>query len=196
MSRKGLRSSSPTPPDLLLRHPEFNTGVMGNLFGIDISGEFGIPNIAIIMFVAAIVAAFILNRTVARPLHLRARQQRGGGPPLGRQRRRLEDGRLHGLRPVRRPRRRPDRRARQLGPAGARLWLRARRHLGCRHRRHLARAAARARSSARSSAPSSSATLTNGLQIMSVPQEWQIVVTGVVVILAVYLDILRRRQQQ
>ncbi|MGZ8438491.1 MAG: ABC transporter permease, partial [Candidatus Limnocylindrales bacterium] len=39
-------------------------------------------------------------------------------------------------------------------------------------------------------------TLTNGLQIMAVPQEWQIVVTGVVVILAVYLDIVRRRQQQ
>jgi ribose transport system permease protein len=39
-------------------------------------------------------------------------------------------------------------------------------------------------------------TLTNGLQILNVPQEWQIVVTGVVVILAVYLDIIRRRQQQ
>jgi ribose transport system permease protein len=38
-------------------------------------------------------------------------------------------------------------------------------------------------------------TLTNGLRIMSVPQEWQIVVIGVVVILAVYLDIVRRRQQ-
>jgi ribose transport system permease protein len=30
---------------------------------------------------------------------------------------------------------------------------------------------------------------------MSVPQEWQIVVIGVVVIFAVYLDIVRRRQQ-
>jgi ribose transport system permease protein len=38
-------------------------------------------------------------------------------------------------------------------------------------------------------------TLTNGLQIMSVPQEWQIVVTGLVVIVAVYLDTLRRRQR-
>jgi ribose transport system permease protein len=36
-------------------------------------------------------------------------------------------------------------------------------------------------------------TLTNGLQIMSVANEWQIVITGVVVILAVYLDIVRRR---
>ncbi|MFN8453398.1 MAG: ABC transporter permease [Anaerolineae bacterium] len=38
-------------------------------------------------------------------------------------------------------------------------------------------------------------TLTNGLRILSVPQEWQIVVTGVIVITAVYLDIIRRRQK-
>ena len=37
-------------------------------------------------------------------------------------------------------------------------------------------------------------TLTNGLRIMSVPQEWQIVITGGIVILAVFLDILRRRR--
>ncbi|HRI57340.1 MAG TPA: ABC transporter permease [Anaerolineae bacterium] len=36
-------------------------------------------------------------------------------------------------------------------------------------------------------------TLTNGLRILGVPQEWQFVITGVIVILAVYLDILRRR---
>lgn len=35
-------------------------------------------------------------------------------------------------------------------------------------------------------------TLTNGLRIMSVPQEWQIVVTGLIIISAVYLDIIRR----
>ena len=39
-------------------------------------------------------------------------------------------------------------------------------------------------------------TLTNGLRILSVPQEWQIVVTGLIIILAVYLDILRRRAQK
>ena len=37
-------------------------------------------------------------------------------------------------------------------------------------------------------------TLTNGLRIMSVPQEWQMVVTGSIVILAFYLDIVRRRR--
>ncbi|HTP07925.1 MAG TPA: ABC transporter permease [Anaerolineae bacterium] len=36
-------------------------------------------------------------------------------------------------------------------------------------------------------------TLSNGLRIMSVPQEWQTVVTGAIIILAVYLDIVRRR---
>jgi len=30
---------------------------------------------------------------------------------------------------------------------------------------------------------------------MSVAQEWQTVVTGVIIILAVYMDILRRRRQ-
>jgi len=38
-------------------------------------------------------------------------------------------------------------------------------------------------------------TLTNGLRILSVPQEWQIVITGAIVILAVYLDIVRRNRQ-
>jgi ribose transport system permease protein len=38
-------------------------------------------------------------------------------------------------------------------------------------------------------------TLTNGLRIMSVPQEWQTVVTGAIVILAVYGDTIRRRSK-
>jgi ribose transport system permease protein len=36
--------------------------------------------------------------------------------------------------------------------------------------------------------------LTNGLRILSVPQEWQTVVVGFVIILAVYADIMRRRK--
>ena len=38
-------------------------------------------------------------------------------------------------------------------------------------------------------------TLTNGLRILSVPQEWQIVVTGLIIIGAVYLDIIRRKRK-
>jgi ribose transport system permease protein len=37
--------------------------------------------------------------------------------------------------------------------------------------------------------------LINGLRILSVPQEWQTVVTGSIVILAVYMDIIRRRNK-
>lgn len=37
--------------------------------------------------------------------------------------------------------------------------------------------------------------LTNGLRILSVKQEWQTVIVGLVVILAVYADILRRRKK-
>lgn len=36
--------------------------------------------------------------------------------------------------------------------------------------------------------------LTNGLRILSVPQEWQTVVVGFVILLAVYADIMRRRK--
>lgn len=36
--------------------------------------------------------------------------------------------------------------------------------------------------------------LTNGLRILSVPQEWQTIVVGFVILLAVYADILRRRK--
>lgn len=37
-------------------------------------------------------------------------------------------------------------------------------------------------------------TLTNGLRIMSVPQEWQTVVTGLIVVMAVYSDMARKRR--
>ena len=37
------------------------------------------------------------------------------------------------------------------------------------------------------------AVLTNGLRIISVPQEWQSVAVGLVILIAVYLDMLRRR---
>lgn len=38
--------------------------------------------------------------------------------------------------------------------------------------------------------------LTNGLRILSVPQEWQKVITGAILVLAVYMDIMRRRNKQ
>jgi ribose transport system permease protein len=38
-------------------------------------------------------------------------------------------------------------------------------------------------------------TLNNGLRLLSVPQEWQLVITGCILVLAVFLDVIRRRQQ-
>lgn len=38
------------------------------------------------------------------------------------------------------------------------------------------------------------AVLTNGLRILSVAQEWQTVVTGAIIILAVYADMARKRR--
>ncbi len=38
--------------------------------------------------------------------------------------------------------------------------------------------------------------LTNGLRLLSVPQEWQMVVTGAIVVIAVYLDVLRRSRMK
>ena len=36
--------------------------------------------------------------------------------------------------------------------------------------------------------------LTNGLRIMGVQEEWKIVVTGVIIIVAVFVDIMLRRR--
>lgn len=38
--------------------------------------------------------------------------------------------------------------------------------------------------------------LTNGLRVLSIPQEWQTVVVGIVIIIAVFMDILRRRKSK
>ena len=37
--------------------------------------------------------------------------------------------------------------------------------------------------------------LTNGLRVLSIPQEWQTVVVGIVIIFAVFMDILRRKKK-
>ena len=38
-----------------------------------------------------------------------------------------------------------------------------------------------------------SSVLNNGLQIVSVPQEWQNVILGIVILIAVYADMARKR---
>lgn len=39
-------------------------------------------------------------------------------------------------------------------------------------------------------------TLINGLRLLSVPSEWQLFITGVILVLAVFLDVQRRRRQR
>lgn len=38
--------------------------------------------------------------------------------------------------------------------------------------------------------------LTNGLRVLSIPQEWQTVVVGIVIIFAVFMDIWRRKKSK
>jgi ribose transport system permease protein len=184
-----------TRPIYFTDTPEFNQGVMGNLFGIKISGEFGIPNIAIIMFIAVIIAAFILNRTVlgrytfALGSNEEAVRLSGVSVKWWKMAVYVLGGLFAGLAGV---------------LIGARVNS-AQPALGFGYELDAISAVVIGGTSLAGGEGTILGTiigafivrtLTNGLQIMSVPQEWQIVVTGVVVILAVYLDIIRRRQQK
>ena len=75
------------------------------------SPGFDIPNIVLILFGAALIAGFILSRTVLGRYTYRARQQRRGGAAVGREHGSVEDRGLHARRDVRGSRRRPDRRS-------------------------------------------------------------------------------------
>jgi ribose transport system permease protein len=184
-----------TRPIYFTDTPEFNQGVMGNLFGIKISGEFGIPNIAIIMFIAVIIAAFILNRTVlgrytfALGSNEEAVRLSGVSVKWWKMAVYVLGGLFAGLAGV---------------LIGARVNS-AQPALGFGYELEAISAVVIGGTSLAGGEGTILGTiigafivrtLSNGLQIMSVPQEWQIVVTGVVVILAVYLDIIRRRQQK
>ena len=150
-----------------------------------------IPNAVLILFLVAIVASLVLNTHGARPLHLRARQQRRGGAPLGRERRLLEDRRLHARR----------RDLRHCGAAIASRLNSAQPALGQGYELDAIAAVVIGGTSLSGGAGTILGTiigafimsvLTNGLRILSVAQEWQTVVTGVIIILAVYADILRK----
>jgi ribose transport system permease protein len=171
--------------------PEFNQTVMGSLLGSLIPG-FDIPNIVLILFGAALIAGFILSRTVlgrytyalgsneeaARLSGVNTAAWKAAVYTLG--------GMFAGLGGV---------------LIGARVNS-AQPALGFGYELDAIAAVVIGGTSLSGGEGSILgtiigafiiSTLTNGLRIMSVPQEWQTVVTGVVVILAVYLDIVRRR---
>jgi ribose transport system permease protein len=183
-----------TRPIYFSDNPEFQSGVMGNLFGLKLSGEFGIPNIAIIMFGAAIVAAFILGKTVLGrytfALGSNEEAARLSGVNVANWKMLVYTvcGLFAGLAGVMT--------AARLGSAQPATGF---------GYELLAISAVVIGGTSLSGGEGTMLgtvigafivyVLTYGLQFVNVPQEWQIVVTGVVVIAAVYIDNLRRRQR-
>ncbi|MBA3875996.1 MAG: ABC transporter permease [Phycisphaerales bacterium] len=173
--------------------PEFNQAVMGSLLGSLIPGA-SIPNIVLVLFGAAIVAAFILSKTVlgrytyALGSNEEATRLSGVNVAVWKTAVYALGGLFAGL-------------------GGVLIAARvnsAQPSLGFGYELDAIAAVVIGGTSLSGGEGSILgtiigafiiSTLTNGLRIMSVPQEWQTVVTGVVVILAVYLDIIRRRQQ-
>jgi ribose transport system permease protein len=171
--------------------PEFNQAVMGSLLGGVIPG-FTIPNIVLVMFGAALIAAFILSRTILGRYTYALGSNEEAARLSGVNTAAWKAGvyTLCGL---------------FAGLAGVLIGARvnsAQPSLGFGYELDAIAAVVIGGTSLSGGEGSILgtiigafiiSTLTNGLRIMSVPQEWQTVVTGVVVILAVYVDIIRRR---
>ena len=147
-----------------------------------------------IFIVMIVIAAVLLSKTILGRYTFSIGSQRGGDRALGRQRAALEDHHLHDGRPVRRPRRgarapRGSRSAQPTGGMGLELEAIAAVVIG-----------GTSLQGGKGSIVGTvigaliMAVLTNGLRIISVPQEWQSVAVGIVILVAVYLDMLRRRR--
>lgn len=172
--------------------PEFNTAAMGSGIGAIIPG-FDIPNVVLLLFAAAIVASLILTKTVlgryAFALGSNEEATRLSGVNVNFWK--IAIYTLGGM---------------FSGLAGVMIAARlnsAQPALGQGYELDAIAAAVIGGTSLRGGEGSMLgtiigafiiSTLTNGLRILSVPQEWQTIITGAIVILAVYLDILRRRQ--
>jgi ribose transport system permease protein len=175
--------------------PEFNQAFMGSIInsvtpGIDIP----IPNVGLVLFGAAIVAGFILSRTIVGRYTFSIGSNE-------------EATRLSGVRTVRWKASAYVISGLFAGLAGVVMAARlnsAQPAVGFGYELDAIAAAVIGGTSLSGGEGSILGTvigaflisvLTNGLRLLSVPQEWQIVVTGGIVILAVYLDIIRRRRQ-
>ena len=169
--------------------PEFNRLAMGSLFGDGLD----IPNAVLVLFGAAIVASFILSRTVlgryAFALGSNEEATRLSGVSVAKWK--IAIYTLTGV---------------FSGLAGVLIAARlnsAQPALGQGYELDAIAAAVIGGTSLSGGEGSILgtvigafiiSTLTNGLRILSVPQEWQTVVTGAIVIVAVYLDIVRRQR--
>jgi ribose transport system permease protein len=173
--------------------PSFNQGAMGSLIGSIIPG-FAIPNLVLVLFGAAIVASLVLSKTILG----RYTFAMGSNE---------EASRLSGVNVVRWKIAVYSVCGLFAGLAGVLIAARlnsAQPSLGQGYELDAIAAAVIGGTSLSGGEGTILgtvigafiiSTLTNGLRILSVPQEWQTVVTGGIVILAVYLDIVRRRQQ-
>jgi ribose transport system permease protein len=172
--------------------PQFNSLAMGSALGGVIPG-FGVPNAVLVLFAAAIVASFLLSRTILGRYTFAIGSNEEATRLSGVNVNRWKIGiyTLTGL---------------FSGLAGVLIAARlnsAQPSLGQGYELDAIAAAVIGGTSLSGGEGSILgtvigafiiSTLTNGLRIMSVPQEWQTVVTGGIVVLAVYLDIVRRRQ--
>ena len=102
--------------------PGFNEGAMGSLIGSVIPG-FDIPNVVLVMFGAALIASFVLSRTILGRYTFALGSNEEAARLSGRQRRHLEGVRVRRVRPLRGSRGCRHRRPAQLGPAIARPGL-------------------------------------------------------------------------
>ena len=172
--------------------PEFNKGAMGSAVGSVVPG-FDIPNVVLVFFGAAIIAAFVLGRTILGrytfALGSNEEATRLSGVPVTRWKCAVYvvSGLFAGL----------------AGVVIAARLNSAQPSLGVGYELDAIAAAVIGGTSLSGGEGTILgtvigafiiSTLTNGLRILSVPQEWQTVVTGAIVIIAVYLDIVRRRR--
>lgn len=173
--------------------PEVNQGAMGSLIGSVIPG-LAIPNIVLVLFIAALVASLVLSKTVLGryTFALGSNEEAARLSGVSVDRWKIAVYTTCGL---------------FAGLAGVLIAARlnsAQPSLGQGYELDAIAAAVIGGTSLSGGEGSILgtvigafiiSTLTNGLRILSVPQEWQIVVTGGIVILAVYLDVVRRRQR-
>ncbi len=173
--------------------PEVNQGAMGSLIGSLIPG-LAIPNIVLVLFVAALVASLVLSKTILGryTFALGSNEEAARLSGVSVDRWKIAVYTTCGL---------------FAGLAGVLIAARlnsAQPSLGQGYELDAIAAAVIGGTSLSGGEGSILgtvigafiiSTLTNGLRILSVPQEWQIVVTGGIVILAVYLDVVRRRQR-